>query len=124
MTTQTSTLPDLAGISFSALCVIHCLALPLLAAFLPVLGVVAEMEVIHKGFVVFAALAALVGTVQAPARIRLVFAGIAALGVATLFAGAFVEAFHDIEVQLTVLGAMTLAGAHILRWRATALGAH
>jgi len=113
----------MAGLGFSALCVVHCLALPLLAATLPIAGAVAEMEAVHKGLVIFAGLAAGIGVVQGPAAVRMRFAVVAGAGVAILTAGAFVEAFHDFETPLTVVGAGILASAHILRWRATIGGA-
>ena len=117
-----SPITDMAGLGFSALCVIHCLALPLLAAALPILGAIAEMEVIHRGFVVFAAFAAVVGLLQASSNLRVVFGAIAAIGLTLLIAGAFVEAFHDIEVPLTVAGALVLSAAHIIRWRYNGVG--
>lgn len=125
MTTQASALPgvDMAGLGFSALCVIHCLALPLAASILPIAGVIAEMEAVHQALVGFAALAAGVGLVQGPARVRALFAMTAGAGVALLTVGAFVEAFHDFETPLTLTGAAILAGAHILRWRAATGGA-
>ena len=123
MATQANTSPaaDIAGVIFSALCVIHCLALPLMAAFLPLAASIAEMETLHKAFVVFAALAAGVALAQGPMRLR--FGVIAGLGLALLIAGAFVEALHDHETSLTVVGAVILAGAHILRWRSGAADA-
>ena len=45
---------DTSAITLSGLCVIHCLALPVMAAFLPVAGVWAEAEWVHKVFVLFA----------------------------------------------------------------------
>ncbi len=125
MTTQASALArvDIAGLGFSALCIAHCLALPLAAAVLPLLGSLAENEAVHKALVIFAALAAGIGIAQSRAALRWRFAAAAGAGVLLLGAGAFVEALEDLETPLTVLGALVLAGAHVYRWRATRLGA-
>ena len=125
MTTQASIFPrvDAAGLGFSALCVAHCLALPLLAATLPLAGALAENEAVHQALVVFAAFAAGIGVLQSAGRVRGVFAVTAGVGVLLLACGAFVEALHDLETPLTVLGAVVLAGGHVYRWRAAGLGA-
>ena len=46
---------DSAAIGVSTLCIIHCLALPLLVVALPALAVVAEVEWVHKALVLVAA---------------------------------------------------------------------
>lgn len=108
---------DAAAVSLSTLCLIHCLALPVLAAMLPVAGVVAEAEWLHRLFV----LAAIPVTGLAIARslapgVRWGFILAALTGLALLTAAAFLEALHDVETPVTVLGASILAGAHIWRW--------
>ena len=42
---------DAVAISLSGLCLIHCLALPVLTGFLPLMGAWAEAEWVHLGFV-------------------------------------------------------------------------
>ena len=115
---QTARLADVSAISLSALCLIHCLALPMLAATFPVAASVAEAEWLHKLF----ALAALpisgwVILREQAGRRAAGFTPLALGGLALLLAAAFVEALHDFETTLTVTGAALLAGAHILRWR-------
>ena len=123
MTVRSSAAPvlDASAMTLSALCLIHCLALPVLAVSLPVFGVWAEAEWVHKAFVVFAVLISGGLIIQSVVRRQtLTFAGLAVSGLAFLIAGAFVEAFHDHETLLTVIGALLLASAHVIRWRSRA----
>ena len=109
-----TTMVDGSAIVLSSLCLIHCLALPLLSASLPVLGVWAEAEWVHKAFVIAAIPFALIGL--GSRRATLPIAILIASGIALLLTGAFVEALHDYETQLTVVGAFLLATGHALRW--------
>lgn len=105
---------DGAAISLSGLCLVHCLALPVLSASLPIAGVWAEAEWMHKAFVVAAlpfSLLALRAKGKTPGLSVLILGGLS-----LLFAGAFVERLHEYETQLTVLGALALASGHSLRW--------
>ena len=45
---------DTSAVSLSVLCLVHCLALPLVSAFLPLAGVLAEAEWIHRAIVLIA----------------------------------------------------------------------
>ena len=105
---------DGSAITLSTLCLIHCLLLPILSATLPVAGVLAEAEWLHRGFILaavpFSAIALTSRQLSWPAGLLIVF------GFAFLIAGAFIEALHDYEVQLTVIGSLALASGHILRW--------
>ena len=108
---------DASATGLSLLCLIHCLLLPVLAAFMPLAGVFAEMEWIHKVLV----LTALPITVLAIVRHRqskavLSFIIPAVLGLALLFAAGFAEELHEIETEITAVGGVLLAGAHIWRW--------
>lgn len=108
---------DASAIGISGLCLVHCLALPLMSAFLPIAGALAEAEWIHAvlvlmalpitGFVIFKHLSS-GGAATFPV--------LATIGLLLLLAAAFVEPLHDVEVLLTVLGAILLATAHIERW--------
>ncbi|MEO0982371.1 MAG: MerC domain-containing protein [Pseudomonadota bacterium] len=109
---------DVSAVSLSGFCLVHCLALPLAAAFLPAAGALAEAEWLHRAFVI----AALPISLAAMARSRNMrgaagFMLAAGVGLALLIAGAFVEALHDFETPLTVAGALLLASAHLWRWR-------
>lgn len=110
---------DGAAIGVSTLCLIHCLALPLLVVALPALAVVAEVEWVHRALVLIAAPVSLL----ALARLQRVgsrpaISALIVLGLSLLIAAAFVHALHDHEVMLTVAGALIVSLAHIWRWRA------
>ena len=110
--------PDPIAIGLSGLCILHCLALPVLASILPMLGAVAEAEWLHRIFVIGAIVVGGYAFVTMKnTSTRLIFAATAVIGLALLVAGAFVEAFHDYEVLLTVIGAVVLIVAHMIRWR-------
>lgn len=106
---------DGTAITLSGLCLLHCLALPLLSTALPIVGIWAEAEWLHKTFVV----AALPFSLMALASSRITWpTGLMIVsGFGFLVAGAFVEAWHDYETQLTVIGGLLLAAGHALRWR-------
>ncbi|MDJ0922339.1 MAG: MerC domain-containing protein [Henriciella sp.] len=110
---------DAAAITLSGLCLIHCLALPLLVGVLPLAGVLAEAEWLHRAFVVLAVPLSVyvMARCQLSSGQRAVFIMLASIGLGLLIAGAFVEALHDYETLLTVFGAAMLGGAHIWRWR-------
>mgnify|MGYP006265997723 FL=1 len=115
--THNSTFIDTSAIGLSFLCLIHCLALPLVSVALPLAGTMAEAEWVHQVLVLialpitaFALLRSSVGS----ARPDFVFPAL--LGLGLLLAGAFVEPFHDRERLLTVAGALSLAAAHARRW--------
>jgi len=105
---------DGVAISLSGLCLIHCLLLPILSAALPIAGVWAEAEWLHKAFVLAAVPFSFLALSSAPAN--LLVRGLIVSGLVCLASGAFVEAFHDYETQLTVLGGILLAAGHALRW--------
>lgn len=108
---------DASAITLSGLCVVHCLALPLLAAFLPLAGAWSEAEWVHKVFVAFALPLsgfAIIRGLSGPGW--RVFVGLAVGGLLLLLVGAFVEALHEVETPITVTGALMLASAHIWRW--------
>lgn len=108
---------DTMAVGLSGLCLVHCLALPVLGSIMPLMTTVAEAEWVHKVLVMLALPIALLAFAQTrrPAT-RLVFGTLASLGGVLLVAGAFVEALHDYETHLTVAGACCLAGAHLFRW--------
>ncbi len=116
MTAKSATL-DAGAIALSALCLVHCLALPLFASTLPVLGTLAEAEWVHRLLVFLAAPIPIIAVVTDPKGRRLVeFAILAFLGIGMLLSAAFIEALHDHETAITVVGACILSVAHIRRW--------
>lgn len=110
---------DISAITLSGLCLMHCLLLPVLISSLPLLSVLSEAEWVHKCLVLIAAPVSVMAfskthKIKRNLDVPLVFAFI---GVATLLSAAFIEALHDMETALTVIGALMLASAHIWRWK-------
>lgn len=114
-TTRAATFADACAIGLSATCLAHCLALPLAASLLPVLGAWAEAEWVHGLFVALAAPLSLWALTRARPVSRPV-AGLAILGVALLILGAAGLPSHDMETPLTVAGGLLLALAHLFNW--------
>ena len=115
--TATSKLLDISGVGLSCLCLLHCMALPLLVVSAPVLAVFSENEAVHKVLVLLALPVALLAIFTTPqTRSRPLIFGMLVVGISLLLAGAFVEALHDYETPLTVVGALFLSGGHIWRW--------
>ncbi|MFT3763335.1 MAG: MerC domain-containing protein [Pseudoxanthomonas sp.] len=109
---------DASAIALSTLCLIHCLALPLLAAALPLLGVWAEDERVHIAFVIVAA--PLTGYALWRAhrhrRLPLALRALAVLGLLGLLAGALGWPREAWETPITVAGSLMLASAHLWNW--------
>jgi hypothetical protein len=110
---------DLSAIGLSGLCLVHCLALPLLAAILPVFGAWAKAEWVHGVFVGIAApLSA--GALWFNGRGErgppgLYFAALA--GLVLLALGAVGWPSHALETPITVTGSLALVSAHLWNWR-------
>lgn len=109
---------DMAAMGLSGLCVIHCLALPLLAASLPLLGAWAEAEWVHWAFVAMAAPVSMIA-LSRPSRYGLGVGPLilAILGIAALFAGVLGWPTEADETWVTVSGSFLLATAHLLNWQ-------
>lgn len=107
------------ALSASMLCLIHCLALPLVIAALPVLSsALAIPESFHLWVLAFALPASGTALIAGRAKhgaIRPLVAGAAGLALLALGALAFGET--RAETPLTVLGSLTLAAAHYANWR-------
>lgn len=109
---------DAVAISLSGLCLVHCLALPVLVGFLPLLGAWAEAEWVHLAFVGLAVPVS-IWTLSRPPRdtlprVAVVLAAVAfvvLIGAATGYPG------EALETPLTVAGGLALAAAHIINWR-------
>lgn len=109
---------DHGAMTLSALCLVHCLALPVLLAAAPVLAAgVPDAPWVHPAILGLAAPLALVALGRGwrrhhDARPPL----LGAVGVALLTGGVFVATASG-ETALTVGGALLLAAAHLLNWR-------
>lgn len=107
---------DSIGMGLSGLCLIHCLALPILISLAPVLAW-AEGEWVHLGLAVLA----LVVGVSAMRDWTGGLGGLllrvqASIGIALLFFGGLAELSERVEQGVTVLGATLLALAHAWAW--------
>ncbi|OYW97387.1 MAG: hypothetical protein B7Z12_21715 [Caulobacter vibrioides] len=113
----TARILDGSAIGLSGLCLAHCLALPIAAAVLPLLGAWAEAEWLHILFVAIAGLiAAVVVLRQADGRaLSPGIAGLAAAGILLLIFG--VVGPNAYERLGTMAGSLSLAAAHIWNWR-------
>lgn len=109
---------DVSAIALSSLCLVHCLALPLLAAALPLLGVWAEDARVHFAFVIVAAPLTSYALWRADRHRRLPLAlrVLAAFGLLGLLAGALGWPRESWEIPTTVAGSLMLASAHLWNW--------
>jgi ethanolamine transporter EutH len=114
---STTAVIDGPAIVLSSLCLIHCLALPIMSAALPVAGVWAEAEWVHRLFVLLTVPFAFLAL--ASKYVGYLTGSLIVFGISFLAAGAFVEGLHDYEVSRTVVGASLLAAGHGLRWLKT-----
>ena len=117
---------DVSAISLSALCLVHCLALPVLALALPFIGVWARAEWVHVMFVSMAAPIALLALMDWRARRPHAWplVALAALGLGLMLVGALEIPSAAWERPLTVVGGVVLATAHVLNWRRRHGGHH
>lgn len=117
---RSSALLDAGAIALSGLCLLHCLALPLLAAMLPLMGVWAEAEWVHALFVAIAApvtgFALWRAHRQHPLPVLAITGALA--GLLLLLAGAVGWPSHEAETPMTVVGSLLLASTHVWNaWR-------
>ena len=121
---------DRIAVQLSGLCLLHCLALPLLIAVVPVLGLTEHAHVFFHQLMLFGVVPIAVMSLGrgyiVHRRARVPFLGV--LGVALLAAAALVVHPHAhigptvtgeaAERWITVAGALILAGAHTINARA------
>lgn len=115
MKSASSSLLDASAIGLSGLCLIHCLALPLVAALTPAVAAWTQAEWIHGAVVAVAVpLSALALWRRGQ---RLLVAVPALLGLGLLALGALHWPSHEAETPITVAGSLALAAAHLANWR-------
>jgi len=107
---------DFTSIGLSGLCLVHCLALPFLIAFLPVAGVFANNEWVHPILVLIAAPMSLWAIIASNAWRKWRVSALIATGLALLGLAAFVEALEPYEVAMSVIGATCIAAAHLINY--------
>lgn len=108
------------AVTASLLCLIHCLLLPVLFIALPVLATMLALpEAFHAAAFAVAVPTSALAMVSGIARHRRQRPAIlAGIGIILLGIGAFAIDAELTERVVTSIGALTLAVAHILNWRA------
>lgn len=101
------------AISASGLCLVHCLALPIAAAALPILGAAAEAEWVHWAFLAIAAPAAVLAFRHGRDGQAWALRAMGAVGIALLLLGAMGWPEHAWETGVTIAGGCVLIAAHL-----------
>lgn len=106
------------ALSASALCLVHCLALPVLIAALPALSTVLDVpESFHRLMLIIAVPASLIAVLLGRRHHqRSSPALFAAGGLCLLFWGAYGTATEGGELLFSVVGGIALSWAHIRNW--------
>lgn len=107
------------AMSLSGLCLVHCLALPVLALSLPIIGVLSDAEWVHWMFVALAVPASMLAFLTGSGRRSWSLIGLAAIGLGLLVGGAAGWPDHAGETAVTVAGGLVLASVHWVNWRRT-----
>ena len=112
---------DASALGLSGLCLIHCLLLPVAAAFVPALVVISHAEWVHTAFLLVAlpTTGLALWSVNRHHRPPVGLIAVAFLGLICLLLGAlhWPEGFEE---QVTVLGSLLLVATHIWNWRRAA----
>ena len=107
---------DITSMGLSVLCLIHCLALPLIIVALPALSGLSDQDWVHKVLISIAVpLSAFTLYSSKGYRNHLVLS-IAVFGLFMLGLAAFYGPVQKIEVLISVIGALSVAGAHGLNY--------
>lgn len=121
-TTKASSLLDSLAIALSGLCLVHCLALPVLIALFPLLSVnLVDHETFHQIILIAVVPTTAIALASGYRRHqRLLVAVLGISGVAALAFAAFAlhaAHAHGMETWVTVAGGLILASAHVLNFR-------
>jgi hypothetical protein len=114
---------DTIAIGISVTCLVHCLALPVLIALLPVWSAWLDVpESFHAWLIAFA-LPFSLGILWQAARRQSWFVAVwLGVGGLALMAGALAVSSATMEAVVTSLGSLMLAAAHFMNWRRRSLG--
>ena len=108
---------DLYAVGLSTLCLLHCLALPVLVALMPMAAQAAESELVHRALVVAAVPVSLwVIWKTRPVNGNGLFVSTALVGLGLLLLAAFIETVAPYEESVTVAGGALLCSAHLWHW--------
>ena len=103
---------DFTAIGLSLACLIHCLALPLLVPFLPLIGLISESEGVHLGLFLVVVPVSLIGLTRHKIP-RYSLWALALVGILCLAFAILNWPFYEQETLMTVIGAGLLALAHL-----------
>lgn len=107
------------AIGASGLCLVHCLALPVIIAALPVAsGLSAASEALHIWILAFAVPTSLIALgfgAKQSGQWGLVAGGV--VGLSLLFFGLWFEDISSLAVMFTIAGSALLVLSHLLNWR-------
>jgi len=112
---ETNLVGDFLAMTFSSLCLVHCLFLPVAAAFGPLVADGIGSPLFHKIMV----LLAIPTSVYAFWRIKLIAPlslTLVVLGLLGLFCGAFIDQFEAYETPITVVSALLVLAGHAIRY--------
>ena len=115
MKTAPSSLLDASAISLSGLCLAHCLALPLVAAFSPLVATWAEAEWVHGVLIGIAAPLSALALWRKDQRLRVIV--LALIGLSLMALGVAHWPSKNLETPLTVAGSLLLASSHVFNWK-------
>lgn len=108
---------DLWAVALSGVCLVHCLALPIISTAIPLALQTPESHWVHVLLVLLATpLSAYVIWKSLEHSRAYWFVVVAASGLALLNVAAFVPVVSALEAPLTVAGAALLGSAHLARW--------
>lgn len=107
---------DLMSMGLSGLCLIHCLALPLLVAAMPFLGGLTREDWVHKVLILMAAPMTGYTLFRSGGWKRWNVLGFALFGLTLLAVAAFDASMARAEVFLSVVGASYVAVAHLINY--------
>ena len=110
---------DVAAMVASGLCLVHCLALPLLLLIAPAVGAILALpDEFHQWAVAFAVPTSLLALLLGQRRHKgWRPTAVAAPALGLMLWGAFGAAIQTSETMFTVAGATMLAIAHLFNWR-------
>ncbi|MFT4267111.1 MAG: MerC domain-containing protein [Xenophilus sp.] len=110
---------DASAMALSGLCLVHCLALPLLASLLPLFGAWSRAEWVHAAFAGVALPLSGCALWRAHRQRPLPAAlwAMTTAGLAGLLLGALGWPTPALETPVTVIGSLLVASAHLWNWR-------
>ena len=112
---QASTATDRAAVAFSVVCIIHCVALPVIAVALPFVSAIADAEWFHWIMAVLAVSASGFVAITGQGARTPAFLAPAGIGAFLVVSGLFSESFGVDEALPTVIGGVLIAFAHLRR---------